>query len=82
MKKMYQITYRTASGLRTMVTANQGRHMHETRGQAEEWMEKFLANNTIEQLVQVFGKQSLGTFRVDSFDCYDHGDAKGIYVDE
>lgn len=82
MKTMYQVTCRNRDGLRVMITPNQGRHMHETRAKADDWMESFLENNTTERLSNVYGPRSLGTFRVDAFECYDHGDAVGIYVDE
>jgi len=41
-----------------------------------------MTNSGIARLLSVCGEQSVGTFRVDSFECYDHGDPKTIYVEE
>lgn len=82
MKTMYQVTCRKSNGLRGIITAAQGRHMHATKADADNWMESFMASNTTERLAAVYGQQALGTFRVDAFECYDHGDSVGIWVDE
>jgi len=79
---LFNITYKTKDGLRTMITANQGRYMKRTREEAEQALRDTLANNSEERLASIFGAQAIGTFRVDEFDCYDHGDAKGVYVDD
>jgi hypothetical protein len=81
-KTRYAVTYKRADGLRTMVHGNQGRFLRDTREEAEQALRDLLANNSAERLVSVFGRQALGTFRVDPFECYDHGDAVGIYVKE
>jgi len=40
-----------------------------------------LQNNILKPLEQVYGIQSTGTFEVGQVQCYDHGDAVGIYFD-
>lgn len=78
----FNVTYVTRDGLRMLFSANQGRLFHDTREDAEAWLEAFLENSSDDQRVAICGAQALGTFRVDAFDCYENGDAKGIYVDE
>jgi len=82
MKTMYQVTCITKQGLRSLITAAQGRHMHATREEAETWLAAFLANNSTDRLASIYGAQALDTFRVDPFECYDHGDPVGIYVEQ
>lgn len=79
---LYNISFMNKNGLRTLVGTNQGRFFKKTREEAESHLHDFLTNNTEERLASIYGAQSVGTFRVDPFDCYDHGDAKGIYVDD
>lgn len=80
MRTLFQITYINKYGLRTLLGAAQGRHMHHGREAAEEFLAALLANNAEARLVEVFGEQSRGTFRVNPFECYDHGDPVSIYV--
>jgi len=82
MRTLYQVTYTAKNGLRILLGAAQGRHMHPSREDAEAFLSVLLQNNQEEKLASVFGPQSRGTFRVDSFECYDHGDPVSIYVDE
>lgn len=77
---LFNVTFVTKNGLRTLVTPAQGRYMKKTREEADQDLKDLLANNTEDRLAEVFGKQALGTFRVDPFDCYDHGDPKSVYV--
>lgn len=79
---LFNLSFIDKNGLRTLVGPAQGRYMKLTREEAEGHLKDFLANNTEERLVSIFGKQAIGTFRVDAFDCWDHGDPKGIYVDD
>ena len=79
---LFNVSFIDKNGLRTLVGPAQGRHMLPTREAAEKWLSAFLANNAPERLASIFGDQALGTFRVDPFDCYEHGDPKGIYVRE
>lgn len=79
---LYNVTYRQKDGLRVLLGPAQGRRMKLTRAEAEDWLKALLENNSEERLASVYGEQAIGTFRVDPFDCWDHGDPKGIYVDE
>jgi hypothetical protein len=79
--KLWQVTYINKTGLRTLLGPAQGRHMFHSREDAEDFLEA-LANNTgFDRLAQIYGPQCVGTLRVDSFECYDHGDPVSIYVD-
>ncbi len=82
MKTMFQVTCITKQGLRCLIGAAQGRNMHETREAADTWLAAFLANNSTDRLASIYGAQALDTFRVDPFECYDHGDPVGIYVEQ
>jgi hypothetical protein len=79
---LFNVTYKSANGLRVLLGPAQGRFMKKTRAEAEESLKALLTSNSQERLAQVYGRQALGTFRVDPFKCWDHGDPKGIYVDE
>lgn len=81
MQTLYQVTYIQKNGLRTILGAAQGRHMHHSKEAGEEFLVALLQNTGEDRLVSVFGEQSRGTFRVDAFECYDHGDPVSIYVD-
>ena len=76
----YAITHINADGYRILSYAAQGRNMHASRDKASAWLSSMLTNNSQSTLESVHGKQATGTYRVDAFDCYDHGDPKGIYV--
>lgn len=78
----YNTSYMAKNGLRTLCGPNQSRFFKNTREEAERALCDIMANTDEDRLVEIYGKQSLGTFRVDAFDCYDQGDAKYIYVDE
>lgn len=78
---LYGISFVDKLGLRCLLGPAQGRCMYRTREDAERDLEQLLQNGE-GRLVDVCGERSRGTFRVDAFDCYDHGDPKGIYVKE
>jgi hypothetical protein len=78
----YNISYMAKNGLRTLMGANQGRFFKDTREDAEQWLHVILTNTGEDKLVEIYGKQVRGTFRVDAFSCYEHGDAKSVYIDE
>lgn len=80
MKVLYNLSFVNRSSDRVMVGANQGRYMHESREACEAFLMAFLENNGAERLESIYGAQAMGTFRVDAFECYDHGDALSIYV--
>lgn len=79
---LFNISFVNKNGLRTMLGPNQGRYMKETRAEAQELLDAIMQESGEQRLVEVCGEQARGTFRVDPFHCYAHGDAKGIYVDE
>lgn len=81
MKTLYQISFIGRNGLRTLMGPAQGRHMHPTRDAAEEFLGSLMTNTGVARLLDIYGEQSRGTFRVDAFQCYDNGDPMGIYVD-
>jgi hypothetical protein len=72
----YAITHIGRDGLRTLTFANQGRNHYATRGEAEELLKLFTPG-----LDRVIGAK-VATLEVRAVDCYDHGDAKGIYFDD
>jgi len=74
----YGITYKAKDSLRTLFSA---RHLKATPEEAQATLDDFLRESA-DRMVQVCGEQSRGTFRVDPIDCWDHGDPKGIYVDD
>jgi hypothetical protein len=78
----YNITCRLKNGLRGLFGCNQARFFHDTREEADGWLAAFFKNSGEDRLCSIAGEQARGTFRVDAFDCYENGDAKGIYVDE
>lgn len=65
-------------GTRVLAFANQGRNHHDTREQAEQYLRDVQQNNSPERLKEF----KLDLARVDEIECYHHGDAVGIYVDE
>ncbi len=80
MKTLYNISCINSDGLRVLASANQGRYFFATEAEAEEHLAAVLANNSEERLASIYGTQAIGTFRVDAFECYDNGDATGVYV--
>lgn len=77
---MYAITYLDKDGARTLFRPNQGRNHFETRELAEKWLEAVKTNNTSDSLAQVtHGKPE--SLEVRTVECYEHGDAVGIYFD-
>lgn len=77
----YCVTYLLPNGLRTLVGPAQARHLHHDRKGAETWLRAFLAVNAQDRIRAVYGGSALGTFRVDSVECWENGDPKGIYFD-
>jgi hypothetical protein len=78
---LYNISYIDRHGLRVLLGPAQGRCMYRTAEAAAAHLTALLEESE-ERLVSVCGEQARGTFRVDPFDCWDHGDPKGIYVKE
>ena len=78
MQIRFGITYIDTNGLRTLLGPAQGRYMM-TKEEAENALLDLMRESE-DKLVSVCKPQSRGTFRVDAFNCYDHGDPMGIYV--
>lgn len=76
MKTMYAITHINGDGMRQLTFANQGRNHHETREGAEEALANLLSANSADTL-----KMFNDSLEVRAVECYDHGDAVGIYFD-
>lgn len=72
----YAITHICDNGMRTLTFANQGRHHYETRELAEEALKLFEPSLR----AKILGARA-DTLEVREVDCYDHGDAKGVWFD-
>lgn len=76
--KRYAITHMSRkTGLRTLSLPNQGRNHSDSRQEAEGHLS---ALQGPDGLCRVMDPQEFLTLRVDEIECYDHGDARGIYV--
>lgn len=84
MRKRYAVTFVGKDGLRTFVApANQGRYHFDTPAAAHAWRRALLENNSRGQLEGLFnGPAGVASIAVSPIDCYDHGDAVGVYADE
>lgn len=78
MQTRYAITHIGKDGLRTLSLRNQGRHHYDTRSAAEKALEVFRGPNG---LIKVLTPEQVATLEVRAVQCYDHGDAVGIYFD-
>lgn len=74
--KRYAITHVGGLNLRTLTLPNQGRYHFDTLAEAE----AALASLKESLRAKVLGSTA-DTLEVREVDCYDHGDAKGIYFD-
>lgn len=77
----YALTHVNRDGMRTLTLPNQGRHMFDDERTAQAYLVAFEGNNDTKRLVEVFGKQAIGTFAVRPVACYTNGDATRIYFD-
>jgi hypothetical protein len=79
----YVLSHINKDGMRVMTSAIQGRHTFGSTVEAEQHLQGFNANNTPENLTQIFGSQALGTFEVSAIECYEgHNDPKGGVIKE
>lgn len=78
----FAITKMGKDGLRTLACANQGRNHFDTEEQAEAMLYAILRNptNSLETLRHVYG--DLSKMQVRPVECYEHGDAVGVYFDD
>jgi hypothetical protein len=81
MKTLFAITHINRDGMRTLSSANQGRNHFEKREDASARLYAILKNNSPKTIEQHYGMQAVGTFEVRPVECYDHGDATGIYFE-
>jgi hypothetical protein len=79
MKTLYAITHVGPNGLRRLTFANQGRRHYATAAEAEQVLEIFRGPLGLRQ---VLTESEMKTLAVRAVQCYDHGDAIGIYVQE
>lgn len=78
-KVMFNISFIDKCGERILLGPNQGRFFSASPAEKEAWLKACFKNSGEDKLVDICGEQSRGTFRVDAFDCYDHGDAVSRY---
>ncbi len=79
----YVISHINKDGMRQMTAAIQGINTVGSKEEAQQRLAEFNANNTPENLTQIFGSQALGTFEVSAIECYEgHNDPKGCFIRE
>lgn len=78
----FNISFINKHGDRVLLGTNQGRFFKETREEAEKALQSMLTPENEGRWRDIYGEQAVGTFRVDPFECYENGDATGIYVKE
>ncbi len=66
----YVPTYVNKDGMRTLMTAAQGRHTFETHGAAQEWLNAVTRNNSASRIMEVWGGHP--QFEVRPCPCYPH----------
>lgn len=74
------ITHINRDGYRVLTFANQGRNHFDTAEEAEKYLEAVRGENSRDNLRHITDGRP-ETLAVRTFDCYAHGDAKGIYWD-
>lgn len=79
--KRWVVTYINSHGLRQLLGPNQGRFFKATKAEADILGSAIVLNNRQNRLSQVYGPQSIGTFESREVECYENGDAIGIYFD-
>lgn len=77
----YVPTYVGKDGMRTLMTAAQGRNTYATHQEAQDWLVAVLLNNSGDTLASVYGPNP--QFAVCACPCYPgHFDPQRIYFDE
>ena len=79
--KKYHHTHINKQGMRQLTGTNQGRFFSDTQIEAVTKMREFLLGTTPDSIAQHYGIQAVNTFEVREIDCYETGDARGIYFD-
>lgn len=78
MRTRYAITHVSpTTGLRTLTFANQGRNHYDSRAIAEEALAAYYKGDGLRAMLG----DAADTLEVREVECYDHGDAIGIYFD-
>lgn len=78
MNTLYAITHVNREGMRQLTFANQGRNHYSTQRAAKKALAEFVQVGDLR--AKVLGNMA-DTLEVRPIECYDHGDAKGIYFD-
>ncbi len=76
----YALTHVGKYGLRTLISANQGRNFHDTREDALAALASLRGHNHPTRLAEFYG--SPDTLEIRPIICWNNGDACGIYFDE
>ena len=76
---LWALTHVNRHGLRQLTRPNQGRNHWTTRELAECYLRGFLHYNGEARLAEIFGPQSIGTFKVWQIKCHASGDAVRVY---
>jgi hypothetical protein len=74
MTTRFVVTHINKQGQRVLTRPNQARAHFDKRSKANRWLIDFDMNNAESDIIQVFGKQAIGTFEVTEAECYDNGD--------
>ena len=82
MNTRFVITYINQNGQRQLKGTNQSRFHSLTKSEAEQKLDAFINSNTLKDIVLYYGKNSIGTFKVQEAECYPTGDLKSIYFNQ
>lgn len=75
----WAITHINQDGMRQLSFGNQGRWHYETALEAQQKLDAIKLHTPIDTLQMLYGDPD--TMQVRPVDCYENGDAKGIYFD-
>ena len=76
----YVATYMGKDGLRTLVSAAQGRYTYDTPEAAQRWIDLAIANNAPDTVASIWGPDP--KFEVRACECWaGHFDPVGVYFD-
>ena len=78
--KLFAITHQNRDGCRVLTFANQSRNHYNTRDKAEKALEQLKVNG-LPRIREILGETGFATLEVREIECYENGDAKGIYVE-
>jgi len=78
--KLFAITHQNRDGCRVLTFANQSRNHYNTKAEAEKVLEQLKVNG-LPRIREILGGFGFATLEVREIECYENGDAKGIYVE-